>query len=135
MIGTDKVSCHIRSDPAEGPATNADPLHEGGRPMKMQSVPYRRCHMAKARTSRATAHRRCDNPAGRAADLSLQLDASYLASRAAEPARQGVVDDLLRLVHKRLQVGLIPEALGVNLVDVLSTRWPGGKPSVRGDDL
>jgi hypothetical protein len=31
----------------------------------------------------------------------------------------GVVDDLLRLFNDQFQMGLVPEALGVDLVDVL----------------
>ena len=45
------------------------------------------------------------------------------------------VDELLCLVHKRVQVRRAPEALRVDLVDALRARWPGREPPARGHDL
>ena len=42
---------------------------------------------------------------------------------------------LPRFADEGLQVALTPEALGVDLVDVLGAGWPGGEPAVVGDDL
>src|SRR3954471_21825945 len=44
-------------------------------------------------------------------------------------------DDRLRLVHDRVQVRLVAEALRVDLVDVLGARGPRCEPAVRGHDL
>src|SRR6185437_10178498 len=45
------------------------------------------------------------------------------------------VDDLLRLVEQALQVGLVLEAFGVDLVDRLGTRGARSEPAVGGDRL
>src|SRR5690242_1262502 len=46
-----------------------------------------------------------------------------------------LVDDLLRFVKNGLQVLGIPEAFGINLVDVLGAGRARRKPSMLGDDL
>ena len=42
---------------------------------------------------------------------------------------QGVGDDLLGFGDDGVQVGLVAEALGVDLVDVLGAGGPGGEPA------
>ena len=44
-------------------------------------------------------------------------------------------DDLLGFRDDGVEVGLVAEALGVDLVDVFGAGGPGGEPAVRGDDL
>src|SRR3984893_9963432 len=44
-------------------------------------------------------------------------------------------DDGLGLVDDALEMRLVPEALGVDFVDVFGARWTGGKPAVLRDDL
>ena len=44
-------------------------------------------------------------------------------------------DDFLRLAHDGVQVGLVLETLGVDLVDVLGAGGPGREPAACGDDL
>lgn len=46
-----------------------------------------------------------------------------------------MVYDGLRFVHDALQMLGAVEALGINFVDVLRARGPGGKPAIGGDDL
>src|SRR6516165_11278126 len=46
-----------------------------------------------------------------------------------------VVYDCLRLGHKAIQVGLVLEALRVDLVDVLGARRPGREPAAAGHDF
>ena len=48
---------------------------------------------------------------------------------------QRLPHNLLRLGHNGLQVLLVPEALGVNLVEVLRAGRPGGEPPRGGDDF
>src|SRR5215813_4421651 len=48
---------------------------------------------------------------------------------------QCFVHDFLSFADDRIQVGLILEALRINLVNVLGARWPGCKPTVVGYNL
>src|SRR5581483_5460782 len=57
----------------------------------------------------------------------------FLASRSCPGDRGG--DDLAGLVLDGGQVLGAAEGLGVQLVDVLGARGPGGEPARRGDDL
>src|SRR5271169_349057 len=50
-------------------------------------------------------------------------------------SHQCVIHHLLGFLHDRIQVGLVPKTLRVDLVYVLRTGWPGGKPSVGCDNL
>ena len=49
--------------------------------------------------------------------------------------RARIGDDLLSLGDDGVEVRRVLEALGVDLVDVLRARRPGGEPAARGDDL
>src|SRR6516165_7136505 len=46
MTGADKVSCRSRSDQAEAPATNSDPLPGADPAIQTQPDPYPRCRRA-----------------------------------------------------------------------------------------
>src|SRR5262245_12441517 len=48
---------------------------------------------------------------------------------------QGVAHDLLRLAHDGVEVGLVLEALRVDLVDVFRAGRPGREPATGGHDL
>ena len=52
----------------------------------------------------------------------------YVSSKSSVPA-QRLADDLLRLADDGVEVGLVLEALGVDLVDVLGARRPGREPA------
>jgi hypothetical protein len=54
---------------------------------------------------------------------------------ASRPARQGIAHDLLGLADDGLEVLLVPEALCVDLVDVLRPGRPCRKPAAPGHDL
>src|SRR5262245_10843892 len=53
----------------------------------------------------------------------------------ASPSRQCVVHDLLRFLHDYTEMRFILEALGVNLIDVFSSRWSCREPAASRDDL
>src|SRR5678815_2274101 len=50
-------------------------------------------------------------------------------------ARKCVMHDLLSLAYDLVQMSLIAKTLCVDLVDVLSAGWPGGKPATLGHNL
>src|SRR5437016_2593143 len=49
--------------------------------------------------------------------------------------RQRIVHHLLSFAHDRVEVAMIPEALRIDLVNVLGAGWPGREPAVVGDHL
>src|SRR5215831_13088623 len=51
------------------------------------------------------------------------------------PRFQCAVHDLLSLARDRIQVGLIPEAFRIDLVDVLGSGGPGAKPAAARHNL
>ena len=46
-----------------------------------------------------------------------------------------LTDESVRIVLNPLQVILAAEAFRINLIDILRSRWPGGKPATPGDHL
>src|ERR1700722_6219364 len=50
-------------------------------------------------------------------------------------ARERRIDDVLRLGDQFVQVVLVVEALGIDLVDIFSPRGPPGEPTAARDDL
>ena len=61
--------------------------------------------------------------------------ANWARERWRHRPRSALGHDPPRLVHDGVEVALVPEALRVELVDVLRARGPDGEPAARRDDL